>query len=428
MKIFRQFVLFTSIIISSLIPENPAQAQVTIIGNILSDDKNAPIENAAIQIQNTHIGTVSDKSGKFDLKVPFHKQYTLVFSHINYQTKYRTVTCQHPTDTIKINIRLLSKQTTLKPVEITAESKPVTVFKSTKINVADFQFFEDKFLMITYSKNLNKNSELVLTDANEKIIDKHFIPGKPTELYTNYIGQNFLICNNKAYFINIINNNIFLEPFSKDDIDLYIKPIVDKINHHIIFSDFIEQYPNFKYYLFNKIDSNYYPLKEITDELLDNQYHMEYYKLSNADKQYAKRLAKKLKGLDKFDVAAALTGYANDFLFEPLYAPLFVLNDTINLFDFHSDTLYRYVRDSVLISAVPISFHHPKKWKEWKKKMIIDHEQAKIYALFLHNGHYVLKQIDLKTGNITYEKQLTHKYVEHLKLKNGFAYYTYKPY
>ena len=226
--------------------------QVVVRGKITDAETGKPIEKASVQVQNTHFGTSTAQNGNYLLRLPYRKNYTLVFSHLNYKVKYKSVSVSENNDTVVVNIELFPKINELNPVEISAQSEPVTVFKSTKINVADFQFYEDKFLMVTYPKTLNKNSEIVLTDQNEHIIDKHFIPGKPTELYTNYVGQVFLICENKAYFVNILHDAIFLEPFKKEDIDLYVKPIVDKVNHHIIFSDFIRQYPNFKYYLFNK--------------------------------------------------------------------------------------------------------------------------------------------------------------------------------
>ena len=46
---------------------------------------------------------------------------------------------------------------------------------------------------------------------------------------------------------------------------------------------------------------------------VERKYNWEYEYLSNAEKQFAKRMAKRLKGYDKYDVAASMTGFSDGF-------------------------------------------------------------------------------------------------------------------
>jgi len=138
-------------------------------------------------------------------------------------------------------------------------------------------------------------------------------------------------------------------------------------------------------------------------------------------------MAKKLKGYDKYDIAASMTGFSNGFLYETVYAPLFVVNDTINIFDHSESKIWKFVQDSIEIGGVTFNYHKPKKKSTWKRQLIMDDVTGKIYAVFLKNGYYYLKEIDVSSGKAIAEKKLTFQYVSKLKIKNGFVYYTYKP-
>ncbi|MDB4534605.1 hypothetical protein N9242_07025, partial [Vicingaceae bacterium] len=126
-------------------------------------------------------------------------------------------------------------------------------------------------------------------------------------------------------------------------------------------------------------------------------------------------------------VAASMTGFANGFLFEAVYAPLFVVNDTINIFDHSESKIWKFIEDTVDAGEVSFNYHKPKKKSSWKRRLIMDEANGKIYAVFLKNGFYYLKEIDSSSGKIIAEKKLTHQYVSKLKIKDGYIFYTYKP-
>ena len=206
-----------------------------------------------------------------------------------------------------------------------------------------------------------------------------------------------------------------------------IKPVVDTLEHSLLFSDFMRQFPRFKYYAFDKKDTSVSVIREVVHTDMDWRYNFEYHFLNNADKQFAKRMAKRLNGYDKFDVAAHMTGFANSFLFEEIYAPLFVINDTINIFDHYEDKIWKYMDDTVLVDSVSFDYHKPVKKNSWKKELIMDETTGQVYGLFQKNGYYSLKAINAGNGEVLSEKKLYHQFAEKVKVKDGFVYYTYKP-
>lgn len=402
-----------------------AQDKLLVIGKITDAETGVVIQNVHVKVQQQNRITSSDNKGNYQLNLFKKKYLTLVFSHTSYATSYELLDTKK--DTIFLDVKLQLKIEALPVAEVKSDRKPEIVFKSTKISIADYEFYNDQYIFLAYSKRLNKDSEIYLVDENERIISKHFIPGTPVELYTDYLGNVNLICKKSIYRVGVEQEKLSLYELPLADFYQLIKPIVDTLDGEIIFSDFLQQYPRFKYYAFNPVDTNVTVIKEVVHKDMDWQYNFEYLTLNNAEKQFAKRMAKRFKGLDKYDIAASMTGFSHNFLYEEVYAPLFVINDTINIFDHHENKIWKFIDDTVDVGEVAFNYHHPKKKSSWKRQLIMDEVNGKIYGLFRLNGYNYLKEIDSSTGKIVAETKLTYQYVDEIKIKAGRVYYTYKP-
>ncbi|PJA09128.1 MAG: hypothetical protein COX70_02380 [Flavobacteriales bacterium CG_4_10_14_0_2_um_filter_32_8] len=402
-----------------------AQDNIVVIGKITDATTGIGIENVHVKILQKNIITKSDEKGNYHVSFHKTKLVTLVFSHTSYEVDYEPINTLQ--DTLFLDVQLKSKIVELPEFNADDKDTPVPVFRSAKISIEDYEFYQNQFLFLVYGKRLDKDSEIYLVDEDENIISKHFIPGEPVELYTDYLGHVNLICKTAIYRVEVQKERIVIYELPMDDFNQLIKPIVDTLKGNIIFSDFLKQFPRFKYYAFNPTDTSVSIIKEVVHKDMDWQYGFEYYNLNNADKQFAKRMAKRIKGYDKFDVAAAMTGFTNSFLYEPVYAPLFVINDTISIFDHYENKIWKFIKDTIEVDSISISYHQPAKKSEWKNQLIMDEVNGKIYGVFLRNGYYYLKEININTGEIVAEKKLFYQYVSKIKIKDGFVYYTYKP-
>ena len=420
LKFFAFFSLFFSTVF--LIK---AQDNITVIGKITDATTGVGIENVHVKVLQKNILTKSDEQGNYHIHFYKSKLVSLVFSHTSYEVDYEPINTLK--DTLLLEVQLKRKIVELPEFNANDNKFPTPVFRSAKISIEDYEFYQNQFLFLVYGKRLDKDSEIYLVDEKENIIAQHFIPGEPVELYTDYLGNVNLICKTAIYRVAVQQEKITIFELPMDEFNKLIKPIVDTLKGKLIFSDFLKQFPKFKYYAFNPVDTSVSVIKEVVNKDMDWQYGLEYYNLNNADKQFAKRMAKRLNGYDKFDVAAVLTGFTNSFLYEPVYAPLFVINDTISVFDHYENKLFKFIKDTLQIGSVPISYHHPVKKSEWKNQLIMDEVNGKIYGLFLKNGYYYLKKINNHTGKIETEKKLFYQYVAKIKIKDDFVYYTYKP-
>lgn len=311
-------------------------------------------------------------------------------------------------------------------ISVTNHIAPDTVFGTWKFSVADYEFYEDKLILLTFEKNL-EHAKIVLTDASQKIVSSYVLPDEAKELYKDYLGYVNVICIRHIYRISINQNEISLGSLPVNDYKNMIMPCIDTIGRDIYFSDYQKDYPEFTYYAYNTKDKQIIPFKKVCDREVMKGYNMEYYFLTSRERLEARQLADEYN-VDKHRVAAVMSGLTRSMFYTPLYAPLFVMNDTVLVFDHYNDAILKYDKKQRLLDSVPIDYHHPKNWKEWTHKVIVDKSNNATYALYKKNGYYYLKKVDLYSGKIIGSFKLSNQYVDKIKIKDGYVYYVYSPF
>jgi hypothetical protein len=133
-------------------------------------------------------------------------------------------------------------------------------------------------------------------------------------------------------------------------------------------------------------------------------------------------------GIDKEIVAAYMSGVETSLYYEELYAPLFVAGDTILIFDHYSDRLYRFDDQNVLIDSLSIAYHKGKNSKTWGNTLIMDIDNYGVYGLFNRNGFNYLQSVNTSSGVLEGAFKLTHRYSEHIQIRDDWAYYVYRPF
>lgn len=420
---------YVTLIMLSFISIFKAQQKITISGNVKDNNSGKPLSYVAVLVQNSTFGSNTAKDGSFQFSIPSKKHLSIQFKLIGYTSKVKEYDIEENQDSLFISITLNQCYSNLDTFTVYDRLKPDTLVGSPKYSIYDFDFYEDKYIILTAEKSLEK-AELKLADAQGKIITSYPVPkegGEAKEFYHDYMGYTNLICKNYIYRINMYYDRFVLIPLASEDVNTFIKPIIDTINGKIIFSDYWKDYPLFNYYSFNEKDSIKKQLHTIEDPELMHAYNFEYYSLMPKEKLAARRLAMELKA-DKHIVAALMSGFTKSMFYEPLYSPLYIVKDTICIFDHYKDKLYHINKDGMKIDSVSISYHHPKNWKEWKNKMLKDELENSIYAVYDKNGHKYIKKISPQTGKELGKYNLQFHSADKLKIHDGYAYYIYRPY
>ncbi|PWG04253.1 TonB-dependent receptor [Polaribacter aquimarinus] len=94
--------------------------KMTVLKGTIKNKNKQPIEGVSIKYNNT--GTITDKNGRYSIKIPFKKEITLVFRHISYRTVSKKFTAKSRNG-VRFSITLASKTEELNEIVIKDNSK-----------------------------------------------------------------------------------------------------------------------------------------------------------------------------------------------------------------------------------------------------------------------------------------------------------------
>jgi hypothetical protein len=116
--------------------------------------------------------------------------------------------------------------------------------------------------------------------------------------------------------------------------------------------------------------------------------------------------------------------FYSEFVIRPFYNGLFVLHDTIVVFDHVNGYMIRLNSKAEVIDKSPIDYHNAKKWKG---EMHLDNEQGKFYSVEEIHGAQVFGLVSKGSRNVIKRTKITrHAYPDKVVVYNGYAYYVYR--
>lgn len=402
---------------------------VFIEGKVFDRETKQSLNNISVRINNSTIATETDKKGVFEFFIPKVKHISLIFSSVGYKKEIRELDIEAGDDTIKLSVSLKKEEYLLKEFSISAKPKPDTVFGSQRFSILDFDFFEDKYFLLTEDKKTNIHN-IKLVDERQAVLHSLAIPedaGEVKELYRDFMGYTNVMAEKKIYRILVRNDKLILASLPVEDYNALVKPVIDTIGSQLLFSNFSKNYPLFNYMSFDFADSTKKEIHTVEDEELMHAYRFEYYSLKPKDKLLTRNVAQEY-GVDKHIAAAMISGFTQSMFYTPLFAPLYIVSDTICVFDHYKNSLFHYDKNGNKLDSVNINYHHPKNWKEWKNKMVKDLTEDKIYAVYDNSGHRYIKNINSKTGKDEGKYSIIHYSADKIRIRDGYIYYVYRPF
>lgn len=400
-----------------------------IKGRVFDAETQKPISWVEVseEISRNHVFT--NDSGYFEIKTYAWKGVKLSFNSMGFQ-EYVYQLDQQDVDTKELNltIKLLPKSYQLPTVNVEVQ-KIDTVFGSKVYNVADFEFVPEGFVFLSYKKIMEKTNVLILANHKNMILHEIELPYVADKIGKDYLGFINVYCPNHIYRVEIKNQRIRLYELPREAFLAQIEPVKDSLKNALYFTDYRWDVPEFKYYLYDTLEQSVSTIHEVVDEELAELYHFEYYYLSNKDRVYAMKM-EAATGVSRFKIANEISGFTHSLYYRPLYAPLYKDEDTILVFDHYKNKIFKYIEnDSLPKRVVDIDYHLVKNWRTWENQLIQDENNPRyFYAVFMIKNKYFLKKIDGRDGQIKEVFSLDHQYVEDIRVKNGYAYYLYRPF
>lgn len=136
--------------------------QVTIVGDIVSENTGEPIPNASIFFQGTSIGTSSNNDGAFLLRADITRKRILVVSAIGYYSQRFQV---EPGAMAGIQVALKEKTATLEEVYVRPGENPALPLIAA---VKEHRKDNDRFLQSDLSADVNTQTDLYISDLDSR--------------------------------------------------------------------------------------------------------------------------------------------------------------------------------------------------------------------------------------------------------------------
>lgn len=425
----RLFLIVCILLISGL---SSYQAQELIIeGSVIDRSSREALSRVSIVADETTLGASTRSDGSYRIKLKTPGDYKLYFSYVGYAEEMRTVSKsdfpKKGSQTITLNVALIFKSTELPEVSISAESKPDTVHGTQAYNIADFAFLgTDDIALLTYEKNIKRGANIMRLKSEGQNFTT--LPENPTELFTDFKQRIYAMYEHSVLALEPVGNFFDTLKLDKEEFANRIKPIEDSLDQKLLYSDYKWFYPKFNYFLFDRNNEKNEALTTVENEELMELYRSEYKYLSPRKRLEATQMEYET-GIDREEYAALMSDFPNSMYFEPLYAPALLVFDTIMIFDHYSNTLKKFNKYCDLVGEVPIYYHTlTDDGSKWEQQLIQDIHTQEIYGLFKSKGSYYLRQIDTRNGRLLSNFKLTHRYVEQIKIRDGWVYYLYRPF
>src|SRR5688572_24316812 len=164
MKCLSKYLLLPVFYFLVLNPDGVAQKPLRIYGKVINKD-NGPVNGALVQILNSNYNAITGAKGSFEISLPHKQHISLLVKHTSFNNRIKELEINEESDSISVTIQLSYKLIPLDPVSVISKPKPDTLVYSGKFSIYDFDFYEDRYILLTAEKGLD-NAEIKLSDHN----------------------------------------------------------------------------------------------------------------------------------------------------------------------------------------------------------------------------------------------------------------------
>lgn len=372
----------------------------------LVDQDGKPVSGAIINNGNKQV--YSNAKGCFGIdtmEVKFLKIHRIGFEPLKVFTK-----------SISSNtLQMHRKDNTLATFEVNGISHPDTIVSSPVWMIKDYVFSGDLIWLLTWEKRPDRCVLRLFNQDNEQLTQFQ-LDDNAEAFFKDASGSIYLECKSSVFRVS---PDILL-PIRTDDYYTGIRRVPVMNDSAMVYSTWRNDRPEFAY-LKLKRNGNYDTILTVQDKHLRDLYYAEFKFLSFKDQTEINRRCRRT-GEDKYDIAAAYTGFTRSIWWHPLYSPMMKQNEQFEVFEHYRDSLVVFDEKLNRADQSNIQFHED---KAYRKQLIQDETTGDVYALYLRHGVSWLKNL---TKNDAEEFRLTHRYVEKIHIKDRQVYYLYRPF
>lgn len=399
-------------------------------GRVLDQADDRPVTGAHITLRGSDAGTTSDKDGRFMLQVPTATKCEVTITHVSYGTLTGTV--EALPDGRELTFRMALRTVEIGMVEVRAPA-PEVVFERTDLHVGDFRVNDDGIWVLVYGQQRLWHAEqdagaTVYKEARIHLLDTLFqevasvaIPGEVTALHTDHALRPVVETRDAGWYVIKAGDGLALHRVELTALRKAVLPWTDSVPGALLGNNLNAEYPAFDHIAYDPVKDTARLVCSVVDDFLLELFRSQYKYMSGRDKVVAGDIALRT-GLDRETVAGFMTGFSRDLYYKVPYAPLFVVRDTLMVFDHYKGRVRAFTKGLEPLEGPAITYHNERRWKH----LLHDRGEGRIYAVYVQALRTWLREVDVHTGQLGPVRMLTHTCPDELQVHDGYAYYVYR--
>ncbi len=393
-------VLFCSYILYS------QQNESVLSGKISDEFTGEPLESVNIKLKNSYRGTTSNSLGEFTIRID-NLPATIEFSYVGYD-KYYLYLNKEPED--EVHIKLKPRATLLREV-IISEHPVQNIMPRKDIHLTDFEFLDNNILAISLFGRKVRNRSLVLFNFDGDTLASLKIRSCYEQFFKDCLDNVHLIGQDTVWQVYYDGAGLsLLYPSPKDKFFMIMQQCVEEFNHKLVFRRTYNFDQAAEFYLVDRKTGKPTGISRY-DDSRGNEMFRELFRVNQGNIHLPKIIDDPHL---RFEMM---------MMFDPLVTPLFVLNDTLRIFNFNQHCIEHYDTSNVFLHSLPIDFH---KQRSFDNRIIMDEEEEMLYAIFIKNGRYNMAKINHHSGKITGSYPVPdYPFIGKIRIFNGYLYFLY---
>ena len=404
-------------------------------GVILDETTEQPVQGAHITIEGQEGGTVSDGGGAFSLSLAGIKATRIRVTHVSYNTRSINLADVGSNGSAAIIIRLKPKVIELRTVEI-HRALPEVVYQRPDLHVGDYRVNQEGLWVLVYDRprmwhREEHAGERIFIGARLHLLDTAFqerfvipLPGNGIGLHKDHDGRVIFEGEEMAWVAGVGPTGIELVPMELKILREEVLPWTDSIAGRLLGNNRTESFPAFDHFARDPLTNEERLICSVRDDHTMELFRSQYKYMSGHDKVVAMDMEKET-GIDREVIAGFMTGFQKERYFHVPYAPLFVVGNTLCVFDHERGKIQRFTTSLATLDDVPMTYHQQ---RAWCRELLQDPVDGQVYARFAQGPNTWLCKVDPATGSVGPPRVLDLPWPEDVQVHDGYAYYVYRPF
>lgn len=423
------------VLLAILLGAAAAAQQAVLSGIVLDAATGAALPGAHAALQGSARVAVSDAEGRFTLSVRPDADAVILVSYTGYAELKRKVLAKEIATGEPVLLRLRREAIALGEAVVRARPEPEVVFQRPDLHVGGYLVNDDGLWVLGYDKAQRWHAQqdagqrvmqaprLVLLDTLLRERAAVPLPSDARAMHREHGGRPIVEGAREGWVARMDHGGILLGRVDRETLRAAVLPWTDSLMGRLLGNNRSETYPAFEHFARELSTDKDRLLCAVQDDFMMELFRSQYKYMSGPDKVIAMDLELET-GIDREIIAGFMSGFHKDLYFKVPYAPLFVVRDTLCVFDHARDRIRWFSAEGLPLGEARMRHTTD---RHWSRLLVQDRGTGQVYAVFRQGPRTWLRSVAAVDGALGEPLRLTHPFPEDLQVHDGNAYYVHRP-